>query len=629
MIVYQATKADYIRAVKADQIADHINQSVLEKLNRKTSESEYRSWRNSSTYMREALDYSDIPDDCSVAIEYQPPTTSKRIDFIVSGLTSNEKESLVIVELKQWESAEVTDMDAIVRTFVGKGVRDVSHPSYQAWSYAEILNSFSERVFEAGVELHPCSFLHNYSLEDQSLHDPRYKDYIEKAPIFRQREAAKLGEFIGRYVAKSDQGKLLYEIDAGKVRPSKKLADSLASMLKGNKEFTLIDEQKIAYERVIKSFEDSRKILDAEKSPQKTVFILEGGPGTGKSVVAVNLLVGITKRRGTVQYATRNSAPREVYAAKLTGTMNKTAAKNLFRSTGNYHSCESGEFDALIIDEAHRLNAKSGMYSNLGENQIKEVINASHVSAFFIDPHQQVTLKDIGDIEEIEKWAKHYNAVVEKLSLPSQFRCGGSDGYLSWIDHVLGIQETATTNLDGIDYDFRVFDCPEEMRQEIFKKNNEGENSRMLTGYCWPWLSKKKGQEDILDVTVPEKNFGMKWNDFSLGQSWIMHDESINQIGCIHTAQGLEVAYAGVVIGPDLVFDGEKLVTNPNTHPGQDRALHGHKKLSREDPVNGPKKIDSIIKNTYRVLLTRGMKGCYVYCCDPKLQERMKMNKIE
>lgn len=393
-------------------------------------------------------------------------------------------------------------------------------------------------------------------------------------------------------------------------------------MLKGNSEFTLIDEQKIAYESVLRAFEKSKLSTNGKK----TVFILEGGPGTGKSVVAINLLVEITKRRGTVQYATRNSAPREVYAAKLTGTMNKTAAKNLFRSSGNYHSCEQDEFDVLVIDEAHRLNAKSGMYANLGENQVKEVINAAKVSAFFIDPHQQVTLKDIGDVTEIEKWAKHFDAKVVRLTLPSQFRCGGSDGYLAWLDNLLEIQDTATTSLKGIDYDFRVFDCPLEMRNAIVTHNANGDVSRMLTGYCWPWLSKKKGNEDHLDVTIPEKNFAMKWNDFSLGQGWIMHDESINQIGCIHTAQGLEVAYAGVIIGPDLSVNEEgSLVTDANYHPGQDRALQGHKKLVKEDPVNGRLLLDAIIKNTYRVLMSRGMKGCYVYCCDYALQERLKL----
>jgi superfamily II DNA or RNA helicase len=101
------------------------------------------------------------------------------------------------------------------------------------------------------------------------------------------------------------------------------------------------------------------------------VLIVEGGPGTGKSVIAINLLVEITRRELLVQYISRNQAPRDVYQSKLTGQMTKTRFSNMFQGSGSFTESPSNEFDALVVDEAHRLNLKSGMFQNKGENQIK------------------------------------------------------------------------------------------------------------------------------------------------------------------------------------------------------------------------------------------------------------------
>lgn len=294
----------------------------------------------------------------------------------------------------------------------------------------------------------------------------------------------------------------------------------------------------------------------------------------------------------------------------------------LFRSSGSYTNARPKELGLAIVDESHRLNEKSGLFHHLGENQIKELINSAKTSVFFIDANQRVTFKDIGTVEEIEKWAEYFNANVVSLSLPSQFRCSGSDGYLSWIDSTLEIRETANPRLDGT-YDFRVFDNPEEMRKEIFRLNQNGRTARMLAGYCWKWISRR--DPFAFDIKFPEFGFRMRWNDFELGQSWIMHDEGAEQVGCIHTCQGLEVDYVGVIIGDDLRFE-DGLVSYPLEHPAGDLNFKGLRGRLRDSKTREQtlEMAHELIVNTYRTLLTRGMRGCFVYCSDSNLADHLR-----
>jgi hypothetical protein len=388
-------------------------------------------------------------------------------------------------------------------------------------------------------------------------------------------------------------------------------------MMKGNKEFVLIDEQKLVYETAL-------HFIKSAQTDGKKVLIVEGGPGTGKSVVAINLLVESTRQEFLCQYVTKNAAPRAVYQSKLTGTLRRNRFQALFQGSGRFHNSASNVFDVLIVDEAHRLNAKSGMFQNLGENQVKEIINAAKCSIFFIDEDQKVTLKDIGTKEEIIKWAKNAHAEVEVMALESQFRCNGSDGYLAWLDNLLQIRETANQTLEGLEYDFRVFDNPSELRDFIFEKNKEANKARIVAGYCWDWVSKNNTKKT--DINFPEFNFQMPWNFAADSYLWSIGEDSIGQIGCIHTCQGLELDYVGVIIGEDMIFQDGKVLVNPAKRSRMDSSIKGYKKLLKEYPDEAKSLTRAIIKNTYRTLMTRGMKGCYVYCVDKKLGEYLKNN---
>jgi len=611
VIIYQSDKTRFLRDVFTRDIEQVILTEFVERTGRTVSRSEIRSWKDSLVAVARVVNDDAIPGDCGVAIEYGIPQTSKRIDFMLSGTDADDVEQLVIIELKQWEKADKTDRDGLVRTRFGGGESETAHPSYQAWSYASLLMNFNETIYEGDVGLSPCAYLHNCA-DAGALKDDFYQHYIKLAPIFLKGEEEKqsLRTFIKQHVRHGDRRSLLYRVDNGRIRPSKGLIESLSSMLAGKQEFILIDDQKIAYEEAL-------ALASRASTGEKQVVIIEGGPGTGKSVVAINLLVALTGRHLLTKYVTKNSAPRAVFESVLAGTHRKSQISNLFTGSGSFTDTQPNVFDALVVDEAHRLNEKSGLYGNLGEDQIEELIRAARCSIFFLDEDQRVTWKDVGDRGAIIRKAAKAGARVTALPpLASQFRCNGSDGYLAWLDNTLGIHRAeANALLDTRQFDFRVFDSPEVLRREIVRLNKAHNKARMVAGYCWDWTSRKN--PSVTDVVIPEHNFGMQWNLAGESNLFMIAPYSVEQIGCIHTCQGLEVDYIGVIVGPDLVVRDGAIVTRPEKRSKHDKSLSGYKALLKTDPAEANRKADLIIKNTYRTLMTRGLKGCYVYFTDP------------
>ena len=590
----------------------------MEKMRRHTGDSEFSSWLNSLRQMYIVLAESNIPSDTGIAIEYNIPQTSKRVDFIISGYDSNNDSNVILIELKQWSKIEkVAGEDALVKTFTGRALRTVVHPSYQVWSYASLIKDYNQAVQDKDIKLFPCTYLHNYypEKENDPLFDMQYRPYIEEAPVFTVLDIDKITDYISTLIQYGDNSDLLEQIEHGKIRPSKSLQDSIAKMIAGNREFIMIDDQKVIYEKIL-----SQSMMSFIDQKKRTI-IVQGGPGTGKSVIAVNLLVELTRQGQYVQYASKNEAPRKVYAQKLKGTLKKTNIDNLFKGTGIYTETENNSVHTIIVDEAHRMNEKSGMFHNKGENQIKEVIHSSLCSVFFIDESQRVTMNDIGSVAEIVKWAKKEKSEITKLELVSQFRCNGSDGYLAWLDNVLEIRETANYNLENIDYDIQIFDNPTDLRNKIVQKNEENHKSRILAGYCWDWISEGRDDTNVHDIKIGD--FEMSWN-LQNKNVFAIDDTSIDQVGCIHTSQGLEFDYVGVIICDDMRYENNHIVTDFTKRASTDTSIKGLKKLMAKNPSEAEKRADEIIKNTYRTLMTRGMKGCYVYCTNLELSNYLK-----
>ena len=600
-----------------DVLEKKLYDAIKNKMNRSTGLSELNSWRNSLKEMYITLNDSNIPSDAGVAIEYNIPQTSKRVDFLISGYGKDNKGNVIIVELKQWEKLQAIEgQEAIVETFTGGANRRVVHPSYQAWSYAALIKDYNEYVQDADIELHPCAYLHNYPrVENDPLDAKQYKEVLADAPAFTYGQRDALRNFIKKSIITGDNEDTLVKIEHGKIRPSKQLQDSISGMLKGNKEFIMLDEQKVVYENILSL---STK---CQKDGKKRTIIVEGGPGTGKTVVAINLLAELTKRNQFVQYVSKNAAPRTVYGYKLKGTMKKSSVDNLFKGSGCYTEAPMNSVGTILADEAHRLNEKSGMFQNMGENQIKEIIHASRCSVFFIDESQRVTTSDIGSIAEIEKWAERENSEVIKMELVSQFRCNGSDGYLAWIDDVLQIRDTANYDLEGIDYDIRICDSPKEMEHIIIEKNRIRNRARILAGYCWNWPKDTRNDVNYHDIKIGD--YGISWN-LDGGDAFAINPDSVHEAGCIHTSQGLEFDYVGVIIGDDMRYENGEIVTDYSKRAKTDQSMKGIKGLAKDDPEKASQLADEIIKNTYRTLMTRGMKGCYVYCTDSELAAYLK-----
>ena len=611
MIVYSGTLKQFSNDVLMGIIADRIEECFELQGFHHHNDAEYRAFNNSLMVMNNVLcNDSGIDQNVHVAIEYQIPLTSKRVDFLVTGYDEKDKENVIIVELKQWEECTATSRDDVVTTFVGGAVRAVAHPCYQAYSYAKAIESFNETVREKQIDLHPCAFCHNYKDEyvDQIKH-PKYNQAIELAPLFLKKDQLALRDFVKKFIKKPDGGEILYTIENGRIKPSIALQDAIASLLKGNEVFTMIDEQQVAYATI-------KRLVEATiKSDKKHTVIIQGGPGTGKSVIAVNLLSHLISRGYNVEYVTKNAAPRNVFVTELVRQdYKKRYVDNLFKGSGSFVDCKPNLFDCLLVDEAHRLNEKSGLFQNKGENQIKEIIAASKISVFFIDEDQVVTTKDIGSVAEIVKWAKKLGSEVhlgEDLILASQFRCGGSDGYLAFLDNLLEIKETANVDLFDIDYDVRVFDDPNAMREELRELNKKNNKARMIAGYCYNWIS--RSNPAAFDIEL-KNGFRAQWN-FASTSTWAIDEDSFDQVGCIHTSQGLEFDYCGVIIGKDLTYRDGKIVPVPSARAKTDQSLRGCK--SKE-------LADRIIKNTYKTLLSRGQKGCFIYCEDDSLREYLQ-----
>jgi len=616
MIIYSSTKEDFNSAVIENRISDIILENMRLKKVAGGSDSEFRSWQNSLHFMRDVIDDPEIAGDVQVAIEYQIPKTSKRVDFMIAGADDKNRSNVIVVELKQWDKVEKVDdlMLHSVRAYTGGANRMVSHPSYQAYSYSVFIKNSSEQVQDENIGVVPCAYLHNYDpAYVGELKDPVYQTWVEEAPFFIRNEAMQLRRFIKKFVTRrSADGELLYKIDNGRIRPSKALQDCLVSLMHGNPEFMLLDDQIVAYDMC-------RKMMDqCRKDGKKRTIIIKGGPGTGKSVLAVNLLNHFITNGYNAAYCTKNSAPRQVYQRLLSQSDLKAQVniQQLFRSPFHLCSAPMNGYDCLIVDEAHRLVKK--MYGDWGgENQVKECINASLFTIFLLDEDQQITVKDIGSEEEIRRWAAQYGSHVicnEECVLTSQFRCNGSDMYIQLLNNILQRGEPVDIDLRELQFDIRVFDDPNELRDKLREINRINNKARMVAGYCYDWdVKNHRGDWDI----YLENGFKAQWN-LENDKVWAVNPESFEQVGCIHTAQGLEFDYVGVLIGKDLRFDEKagKVITD-------------RQQISKDDKSSGIRTADEktaerLIKNTYRTLLTRGQKGCFIYCEDKALAEHIR-----
>jgi DUF2075 family protein len=613
MLLYQGTSKEFVIETTKNEIVDRLEESFKRQMGYGPSVAERRSWQNSLRAMALVVGMSGLKNH-GVGIEYQLPGSSKRLDFMISGLSLDKKKEAVIIELKQWEKTEAGDGDKVV-TFVGQRDRDVLHPSVQVGHYRQYLTDQLEVLHEGNtaIRLSACSYLHNYSLEEKDpLFDEKFKAVVAKNPVFSKDDVEKLVEYLNALVPCGDAGSVVEEIIQSKAKPSKKLLEEIHRVVKDDSRYVLLDEQIIAYNRIIS------EVKRSAKTGEKAAIIVRGGPGTGKSVIALNVMGELSRIGHNTHYVTGSKAFTETIR-KILGTRGAQQVK-FFNS---YMSAEAGAIDVMVCDEAHRIRKTSNnMYTKKdkrsNKSQLEELFDASKVAVFFIDDRQIVRPDEIGSSKLIAEFAKSHDIRLYECDLTAQFRCNGSDAFINWVNHTLNIEVTANPFWEASNpFEFKIFDSPEALEKAIHAKAAEKASARMSAGFCWKWSDPDSTGNLLDDVVVGDwkrpwdakPGAGRLAKGIPPAALWAYDPNGIGQVGCVYTAQGFEFDYIGVIIGKDLVYRSDK-------------GWVGVKEESCDTMVKRSKdKFVDLVKNTYRVLLTRGMKGCYVHFLDDETRK--------
>jgi len=610
--LYWGTTSVFVEHTKQNEIADRLKKAFFDSFGWNPPESEVRSWRNSLRALSNAIELGGFLDH-GLLLEYQLPMTSMRLDAMVTGHDHQGRSAAVIIELKQWsDDVAPSQIEGMVTVRYGSGLKEQLHPSAQVGQYKQYLADAHETFHEGNVALRACSYLHDFAYDDQSeLLSPRHANVLALYPLFAGDRVTELVAFLDDHLGDGRGLGVLNSVREGHYRPHKKLLDHTAAMISGEPTYVLLDEQQVVFKTIL------AKVAEARDLNTKAVFVIRGGPGTGKSVIALNLVAELAGNGYAVHHATGSAA--------FTNTVRKkvgTRASGLFKFFNSYLNAEEDALDVVVCDEAHRIRTHSwDRYRRKNaidpdRPQIDELLAVARVSVFFIDDLQAVKRDEIGNSSEIERLAAERGAEVHEYQLDAQFRCGGSDEFVRWIESTLALRRTATALWTG-DQNFvlDIVDSPEELEALIRDRAAEGHTARLIAGYCWPWSSKPRGDGSLVPDVVID-GWERPWNarpdatrlasGIPKSHFWASESGGIDQVGCIYTVQGFEVDYAGVIFGNDLVY-----------RPRQ--GWVGRKEFSHDSGLKrGTNDEDflRLVKNTYRVLLSRGLKGCYMYFVD-------------
>lgn len=607
MQLYAGTTREFVHASTHNAIAQRLADAFLAHFRYNASDSEYRSWQNSLRALSAVIELGNLEDN-GILLEYQLPLSSLRLDAMITGHNA-AREHAVIVELKQWDRCELGSADDLLQTWVGGNHRDVLHPSVQVNQYRRYLADTHEAFQgERRVALESCAYLHNYQpVEVDALFDHRSEAVRRIAPVFTGNDTSRLAEHLTTRLGAGRGEEVLQRIVRSRFRPAKKLLSHVAKVIREEPAFVLLDEQQVVFSQV------GAAVESAVADHRKHVFVVHGGPGTGKSVLALNLLAALSGKGVHARHATGSKA----FTRTLQRIMGARAAQSL-NYFNQFGQIGCNEVDVLICDEAHRIRSTSNHRFTRADKrseraQLEELIDAAKVSVFFVDDWQVVRPNEIGKSTMIKEYAARMGCVLHENVLEAQFRCAGSEGFVNWIDNTLAIRKTANVLFDQQQerFEFGIVDSPEQLDLLIRGRAEEGHAARLVAGYCWPW-SKELEVDGGLRRDVKIGEFERPWNarpdmtglppGVPKADFWAYDSAGLDQVGCIYTAQGFEFDYVGVIWGRDLRFDPASGEWVADPAHSKDRSLRGAREA-----------LPALIKNTYRVLLSRGMKGCFVY----------------
>ncbi len=623
-----------------NKIADIIAEAC-KKNRRNFRENEKNSWRRSLTLVATQLKNSNLPMDLGIACELMTGRGKTSIDLVISGYDKEEIPNIIIVELKQWGSIDFSEVGTgwVYANVGGRKFDDKPHPALQALDYKSTLYKYNMFVEESNVKINSCAYLHEMKSAKKIRHK-QFSKYFDLESVFIKDERSKFIQFISNFISKGDNCKIINGVSNSVIRPSQKLALKVGEIMKSREIYIPNEEQKKAIDTILRASVDGvsvtqlniakqksllGKILSRfskQNNPKKQVIIIEGGPGSGKSVIAVNVLAKLIEAQKNSMYCTPNIPLKD----NIRINFDKESSDNFndsFKGPDGFTNGDLNEFDVLIIDEAQRLREKKPQDANLLFSPDK-VIETALCSVFFVDERQMTSFKDIGSIKRILDAAENEKASIQRFDLQSRFRCNDSMEYEQWLGNILGYGDEEIS-FSSVNFNFEVMDSATDLFDKIRKLDSKEEMARLTASYCWKFNSKNDPNAD--DFNLDNGDFTAQWNSYyeSDKKTWLTHDP-IERIGWVNEIQGNEVDYVGVIIGPDIYYNSEKdiLEIDHSKHQTRSAAKYGLKAAMDRNEIGAIEKCENAIRNCYWVLLTRGSKGCFVYSEDPQVRDYLK-----
>lgn len=646
-VLYQAPQAQFISEVERNLVSQKMRHTA-EQAGIHSAENEIASWENNAPHIARLLTQCGAKDSY-VTFEFLVPFSRKRIDCMIYGTGDDNTENVIHIELKQWSNKTVgvadsdgnftTDEEANrqpddvifnVEAFTGHANRIVAHPSQQVKGYQGYLSNFIEVFSNHEVSLTGLAYCYNYAknANPSFLYDEKYAALLSQFPTYAKDQFDDLAAKLTGLLKKGAGLSIFNKVIQSPIRPSKKLLNEVTSMIEqgDTSAFSLLEDQIVARNMILDKI---RPLLNAKGKFQKSVILVKGGPGTGKTVIALHILAELSRYQLSVQYATKSKPLLEGVRHQI-----RPQARLLFHNVTSYVPATTNEnaLDVILVDEAHRIeNFTIDRYrperSETGMPQVDTIIRAAKVSVFFIDDRQAIRGREIGSAELIREAAKRWNATIEECELTSQFRCNGSDNYMDWLEQVL-YNKPITSSFKLEDFDLEIFSDPQTMYDALVEQNNKPEQTaRLMAGFCWPWSKEVVNGDLVRDVQIGK--FAMPWETsdgvpyqkltkkYPRWYEWAYKPLGIEQVGCIYTAQGFEFDYAGVIIGEDLRYNPVSKQIFTDKSSCKDPVL----RQNRQEAIMT---FDDYVRNIYRVLMSRGMKGCFLYICDENLRNYMK-----
>ena len=581
-------------------------------------ESERRSWRASLSALADDLRAADLG-AVEVLLEHRMPMTSKRADVVLAGVHPRTGEpSYVVVELKQWSRAHHWEGSETLLDVDGARYRPVLHPALQVDGYVDYLRDFTAVLSSCPGSIVGAAYLHNAS--EDAIADLRSPGVAATSRLFTGQRRGDFHDFLRSRLAPVSGVRAADALLSSRIAPSKQLLSVASEEIRQREQFRLLDEQRVAYELVM------NRVRAASWADAKAVVVVAGGPGSGKSVIALSLLGELAREGRAVMHATGSRSFTQTL--RSVAGRGSTRTKNLFAYFNSFMTAERNGLDVLILDEAHRLRTTSvNRYTRkevraAARPQVDELFDAARVPVFLLDQHQVVRPGEMGSVHEIREHAQRRGLQVLEVDLKGQFRSGGSEAWVEWVLRLLGLDGGGPELWPGDDrFSVEVADSPAELEERLRTKLGLGMNARMTAGYCWPWSDPRPDQTLVDDVVIGD--WARPWNvrgERAVGDAppsalWATAEGGFEQVGCVYTAQGFEYSWNGVIIGPDLVWREDRWVA---------RREHNRDPDFRSRKTVDDATFDRLVRHVYKVLLTRGMVGTVLFSTDAETQAKLR-----